>query len=86
MNVSLTMTGRGYPAAEGLPANLTLADGATLDEALQALAALVPAGKAPDGNCLVAVSGRHLGTVRDHQPHVLRSGDELLLMAPMAGG
>lgn len=86
MNVRLMITGRGYPAAAGLPANLTLADGATLDEALQAIAGLLPEREAPSGNCLVAVSGMHLGTVREHRPHVLGDGDELVLVAPMAGG
>ena len=86
MNVRVIITGRGYLPAEGLPASLSLADGATLDDALRTLAQHLPAGEAPGGTCLVAVSGTHLGTVGDHPPHVLREGDELLLVAPMAGG
>ncbi len=86
MKVRVVITGRGYPAAEQLPAELTLADGCSLDEALRTLAARAPAGRGLDGSCLVVVSGTHLGTIRSHRPGVLRDGDELTLIAPVAGG
>ena len=86
MKVRVVITGRGYPAAERLPEELTLADGCSLDEALQTLAALAPAGRGLDGSCLVAVSGTHLGTIRSHRARVLGDGDELTIIAPVAGG
>ncbi len=86
MNVRVVITGRGYPAAEQLPGQLTLADGCSLDEALRTLAAAAPAGRGLDGSCLVVVSGTHLGTIRSHRPGVLRDGDELTIIAPVAGG
>jgi hypothetical protein len=86
VNVRVVIAGRGYPAAEPFPGHLTLADGCSLDEALQTLAALAPAGRGLAGSCLVAVSGSHLGTVRSHRPCVLRDGDELTIIAPVAGG
>lgn len=80
------ISGRAYQAAEQLPKALTLPDGCSLDEALEHVASLLAGGKGLDGSCLVAVSGTHVGTVRNHRPHVLREGDELILIAPVAGG
>ena len=57
-----------------------------MDEALGVLAALMPEGKSLPKSCLVAVSGAHVGTVASHRPRVLRDGDELVLIAPVAGG
>jgi hypothetical protein len=86
MNVRLVVTGRRYDAAEGLPERLTLPEGCPLDEALEAIARLCPEGKGLPGSCLVAVSGTHLGTLRRHRPYLLSEGDELVLIAPVAGG
>ena len=86
VNIHLLVTGRSYQAAQGLPRELRLPDGCSLDEALQSLASLMPAGQGLDGNCLVAVSGMHMGTVRGHRAHVLCDGDELAIIAPVAGG
>ena len=36
--------------------------------------------------CLVIVNGRHLGTIASCESCVLRAGDELTLLAPVAGG
>jgi molybdopterin converting factor small subunit len=33
----------------------------------------------------VALSGVHLGTLRSHQARQLADGDELLILAPVAG-
>ena len=86
MKVRVVLSGRRYDAAEALPDCLTLPDGAAVDEALGALAALMPEGKGLPKSCLVAVSGAHLGTVQNYRPRVLRDGDELVLIAPVAGG
>ena len=86
MKVRVVISGRHYDWAQ-LPADeLTLADSASLDDAIAALAAMLPRGKSLPETCLVALSGKHLGTLRDHRPEPLRDGDELLLFAPVAGG
>lgn len=86
MKVGLIFSGRQYNVAQYLPKDLTLPDGASLDDALQALASLLPADQGLAASCMVAVSGTHLGTVASHRPRVLRDGDELLVLAPVAGG
>jgi molybdopterin converting factor small subunit len=86
MIVRVVVTGRGYDAAEAIPAQLTLSQGASLDEALQAIGAHLVNGHRLSGSSLIAVSGRHLGTLQSHRPHVLAEGDELLIVAPVAGG
>jgi hypothetical protein len=86
VNVRLMVSGRGYQASESLPQSLALPEGCSLDEALQTLASLMPADRRLDGRCLIAVSGTHLGTVRSHRPYVLREGEELVVIAPVAGG
>ena len=86
MKVRVVLSGRSYDAAEAIPGCLTLPDGAGLDDALQELAGLMPEGKSLPKSCLVAISGTHIGTLQNHRPHVLRDGDELVLIVPVAGG
>lgn len=86
MKIEVIFSGRQYNVAQSLPKNLTLPDGASLDDALQTLASLLPGDQGLAASCMVAVSGTHLGTVENHRPHVLRDGDELLVLAPVAGG
>ena len=86
MTIQLTMAGRSYHVADDLPECLVLPEGASLDDALQLLATLMPASAVLDRRCLVAVSGMHLGTVEKHRPKTLHDGDELLVLAPVAGG
>ena len=86
MNVRVVISGRNYHAAERLPRQLTLPDGASVDAALQALESLLPGGTRLPVSCLIAVSGLHLGTLRNHRSQLLRDGDELLVLSPVAGG
>ena len=86
MQVRLTISGRSYDAAAQIPDQLTLHEGSSLDDALQAIARLMPEGKDLPKSCIVAVSGKHLGTLGSHRPHTLEEGDELVLIAPVAGG
>jgi hypothetical protein len=86
MNVRIVVFGRNYDATEHLPGQLTLPEDCTLDAALERLAALLPGGRQLSDSCLVAVSGTHLGTIGNHRPRTLRDGDELLIVAPVAGG
>jgi molybdopterin converting factor small subunit len=86
MHIRLFITGRNYNLAEGVPSELTLPEGATLDDALRSLGDLLPSGTRLPASCLVALSGRHCGTVASHSPEKLRDGDELIILAPVAGG
>ena len=86
MRIRLVISGRHYDAAEAIPEELLLPDGCSLDEALETLAKLLgDQNRLPD-SCLVAVSGSHLGTLSDHNTRTLSDGDELVLIAPVAGG
>jgi molybdopterin converting factor small subunit len=102
MKVALIVTGRSYHHTAALPEVLHLSDGSTLDDALTALQAAVPNDNPQRPNvtgnlassgtttlppsCLIAVSGRHLGTLARHANCPLRDGDEIVLLAPVAGG
>jgi len=86
MQVRLTISGRSYDAAAKIPERLTLDEGCSLGDALRAVAGLMPEGKELPRSCLVAVSGKHLGTLGSHRDHTLAEGDELVLIAPVAGG
>jgi molybdopterin converting factor small subunit len=85
MHIRVVFAGRNYDRTQAVPACLDLPEGSTVDAALEALQASL-GGKSLPESCLVAVSGVHLGTLRAHQAHPLRDGDELLLLAPVAGG
>lgn len=86
IRTSVVIVGRNYHGYDSAPQHLDLPDGATVDDALGALAQRLPDGSTIPDTCLVAVSGAHLGTLKSHRPHILRDGDELLLLAPVAGG
>ncbi len=84
MKIRIAITGRSYHEADSLPDHLTLPDDATLEDALCAVAELLD--DALPSSCLVSISGRHVGTVASHDNQPLSDGDELLLVAPVAGG
>lgn len=86
MKVRVVISGRSYETAESVPQQLMLPDACSVDEALEAVAKLLPEGRRLPESCLVAVSGTHLGTLQNHRPHPLRDGDELVVIAPVAGG
>jgi molybdopterin converting factor small subunit len=86
MKVKVVISGRSYDAAESVPDQLALSDGSSLDDALEALAEFFPEGRTLPDSCLVALSGSHLGTLRSHASRDLEDGDELVLIAPVAGG
>lgn len=86
MKIRLVVSGRGYDAALNLPETFEMADGATVAEALEAVTVLLGNGQTLAPGCLVAVSGRHLGTVARYSDRSLADGDELVLVTPVAGG
>jgi molybdopterin converting factor small subunit len=86
MKIRVIVTGRSYHTTNQLPDEITLPDCATLDQALESLAAHLPNQQPLPASCLVAVSGEHLGTVASHPSRQLADGDELVVIAPVAGG
>jgi len=86
VRIRLVVTGRAYHAAANLPDLCELPDQATVDDVIRLLIDRYGEGPGWSGTCLLAVSGRHLGTVASHQPAALREGDEVTLIAPVAGG
>jgi molybdopterin converting factor small subunit len=86
MKLQIVFLGRSYHAAQGLPSEMTLDDQATLDDAIAQLRTLPESVESLPETCLISLSGRHVGTIGDHPPTRLRDGDELVLIAPVAGG
>ena len=86
MKVKVVISGRSYRPPKSIPDELALPDRCSVDEALRRLAELLPPGRKLPESCLVAVSGAHLGTLRSHAPRELEEGDELVVIAPVAGG
>jgi molybdopterin converting factor small subunit len=85
MKVRVAYSGRSYPEAASLPGELELPPGATLAAALSMLCG----GARPrclSSACLVAISGKHVGSLSDCQDRELHENDEILLIAPVAGG
>ena len=76
MRVEVFITGRMY--------QLELSDQATLADALDKLREM--SSQALPESTLVTVSGRHQGALSDYEDCPLREGDELMLVAPVAGG
>ena len=85
MKIRLVVTGRNYNLAEQLPSELELNDSATTDDALKLITSFLGDAGLPS-SCLVTVAGQHLGTLGNHQSRQLHEGDELVLIAPVAGG
>ena len=86
MKIRVVISGRGYHLSQNVPEHLKLPDAATLDNALAGLASHLGDGQALPGSCLVIVSGDHLGTLACHEPRVMKENDELVIIAPVAGG
>ena len=70
MKVRLIVAGRSYHHAGAIPDQLTLPEGSSVDHALEEVGRHMQAGQTLPDSCLVAVSGTHLGTVRQHRPRV----------------
>ncbi len=85
MNIRITYLGRSYQQAEPIPAQIDLESGGTIASAVQRVKSLLGETELP-GSCLVTVSGEHVGSVASFTDRPLREGDELVLIAPVAGG
>jgi molybdopterin converting factor small subunit len=58
----------------------------TLHDLVRAINQRLPAGRQLPPTCLVAVAGAHLGTLGRLAERELRDGDEIVFIAPVAGG
>jgi molybdopterin converting factor small subunit len=85
MQIQLQFTGRGYPAAHRLPEEIDLEPGADLATALRRISAHL-GDETLSNSCLIAVSGKHVGTLGNYINQTLRDGDEIIVLAPVAGG
>lgn len=85
MKIRISFSGRSYHQAQALGDELPLPDNATVNDALAEIEQRLDDQGLPS-SCLVTVSGNHLGTVANHQNQQLSDGDELVLIAPVAGG
>lgn len=86
MRVRLVLIGRGYDAAENLPDHWDVPDGASVDDVLRLIEQQYGSIPGCSPSCLIALQGRHLGTIASHASAPLHDGDELTLIAPVAGG
>lgn len=86
MKIKVVVTGRSYHTADALPDEVELSSSACVDDAIEALSQHLSDGNSFPASCLVALAGEHLGTLNNHENRQLREGDELTLIAPVAGG
>lgn len=86
MKIRILVTGRQYHLADSLPRELVLPEACSVATAINALQEKYPPQNKLPESCLVAVSGVHLGTVGHHRDQPLHDGEELLILAPVAGG
>jgi molybdopterin converting factor small subunit len=82
VKIRIVVAGRGYDAEHRLPPELDLPAGSTIQNALERLGG----GVDLPTTCLVIVSGVHVGTLGGFTDQPLKEGDEVLLLAPVAGG
>ncbi len=86
MKIRIVLSGRGYDVAESVPEALELPEGAAVADVLLAVNERLPEDRPLPTACLIAVAGVHLGTVSRHREQELHDGDEVVLIAPVAGG
>ena len=85
MKIKVVLTGRSYDLAAEIPDEWELDEGATLNQLLGAINEKL--NQHPlSPSCLIAIAGKHCGTVGQHQDCVLEAGQELVLLQPVAGG
>ncbi len=86
MKIQISYTGRNYQTAEQLPSELDLDDGSTVADALRQITAGLSDDLQLPTSCLIAVAGEHLGSLNSYTDRPLEHRDEIILIAPVAGG
>ncbi len=84
MKIRIVITGRSYDQHQALPEELECGDEATTREAVARVQALVETPL--PSTCLVALNGRHLGTIGQFEQTELLPDSELVFIQPVAGG
>lgn len=84
MKIRVVITGRGY-VAEKAPGEVEIAAGGTVRDAIAAVLDGDGASQLA-ASTLVIAGGRHLGTLADYENAALADADEVMLLAPVAGG
>ncbi len=85
MRIRVTYLGRSYQQAASLPEDFELPSEATVKDALAAVNSALDEHPLPE-SCLVTIAGEHLGSITSYTDRPLQEGDELMLIAPVAGG
>ncbi len=86
MKIRILFTGRSYQTSSQLPSELEVPEQVSISQAVQILADRLPGDQSLPSTCLVAVSGEHVGTISQLNDRALVDGEELVLIAPVAGG
>lgn len=86
MNIRLIVAAPMNPLIQDLPSRLGLAEGSTVDDALDLVTKMLRESNRLPESSLLAVSGTFLGTVKSHRGRQLRDNDELEIIAPASGG
>lgn len=86
MKIEINIMGRSYHVASDLPPFVELPDGATLDAVITEINRQLPDDQSLPPSCLVVHGGKHVGTLAQHEAVTLGDGDELVFVAPVAGG
>ena len=86
MTLRLMISGRHYNAADGLPVEIDLPESSRVADAVRMVQSLLPDSVKLPSTCLVAVSGKHVGTVLHHTDMNLSDRDEIVFVVPVAGG
>ena len=86
MKIRVILTGRSYHNASSLPDELELPADAMLSHALAAINDRLSADATLPTTCLIALAGQHVGNVGGYEDIPLADGQELTLVAPVAGG
>jgi len=86
MKIRIAFTGRNYHQGGNATSDFELNEGATLVDAIAALSQSMAEEASLPASCLIARNGAHVGAVGNPPPTPLSDGDELLFIAPVAGG
>ncbi len=86
MNIQVVISGRAYHTMQDVPESLDLAEGATLDDALTRIGDALSDDQRLPATAMIAVAGKHVGTLARHESCRLKEGDEIVLIVPVAGG
>ncbi len=86
MKIQVIISGRAYHTMQDVPESLDLAGAATLDDALARIGDHLSDHEQLPPTAMIAVGGKHVGTLARHESCDLSDGDDIVLIVPVAGG